>query len=86
MSTTVGDNVPGHGTVLCPFPRSWYPPDSPCSQSDDPVTGAPQDPWVQGPGLSGVQWLFYGAVALFVLWLGVRALEAVAELKRAGVM
>lgn len=38
------------GTWVCPFPRSWYPQGSPCSMSDETVTGEPQRPWVTPPG------------------------------------
>ena len=77
MATTVGE------TYFCPLPRSFYGPESPCSQTDDNFTGAPQEPFIQpGGSLSGAKWIVYGAVALVVFWLSVRALEAYAELKR----
>ena len=85
MASTVGDNVPKKekSTVICPLPRSFYGPESPCSRTDEVFTGDPQDPWVQPAGdFGGLKWLFYGGAALFALWLAVRALEAYAALKK----
>lgn len=68
-------------STACPLPRSWYPADSPCSQTDELVTGEPQQAWVQAPPSSGgvladlKPWA-YGALALLVCWLLLRAYEA----------
>lgn len=85
MAATVGDNVPKKekSTVLCPLPRSFYGPESPCSGTNEALTGDPQEPWVQPAGdLGGLKWLFYGGITLVALWLGVRVLEAYAALKK----
>lgn len=69
-------------TRVCPLPRSWYPADSPCSRTDDVLTGDPQEPQVQIPQEG---WTWTGSdlaswgkllLAVFVLWLLVRAYEA----------
>lgn len=71
----------GEQPTVCPFPRAWYGADSPCSRTDDTVTGAPQEPWVQAPPASGGMlaalrpWL-YGGLALLVIWFALRAYEA----------
>lgn len=85
MAATVGDNIPNNdrATTLCWLPRKWYGPESPCSKTDETISGDSQDPWVQpGGDFSGAKWIVYGAVALVVFWLSVRALEAYAELNR----
>jgi hypothetical protein len=68
-------------TTACPLPRSWYPADSPCSRTDEAVTGAAQQPWVQSPPASGglvadLQPWLYGGLALLVIWFALRAYEA----------
>lgn len=79
MAITVGDQ-----TYFCPFPRSFYGPESPCSQTDETITGTPQQPWVQpGGNFDGVKVVFYVGLALVVFWLSVRAMEAYAEIKQA---
>lgn len=46
LSSSAGSAPKSQETYVCPFPRSWYPSDSPCSQSDKVVTGSTQDPWI----------------------------------------
>ena len=89
--------VNSQGTVVCPLPRSWYPPDSPCSQSDEVITGAPQAPWIgvapeDKAGLlsawedlssfpTTLKKIGWLMVGLTVLWLTVKGGEAYASIK-----
>lgn len=79
MSTTVGDNIP---ECFPPWPKDWCkapgsqppPPWAPNDQRGDQTAGA-------AFASSVPVWLFYGALALLVFWLGVRALEAYAAIR-----
>jgi hypothetical protein len=80
------------GQYVCPLPRSWYPAGSPCSKTDDFVTGPTQEPWFKPPDPlpegesleSKLRVLFWVGAGLVALWLATRSFEAYARINRAG--
>lgn len=82
MSYTVGDNNTGDVACFPPWPTDWC--KSKGGQAPPPWGENDQrgDQTVGGALPSGASWIFYGGVALLVIWLGVRVLEAYAALKR----
>lgn len=88
--------ISDEGTTVCPFPRSWYPADSPCSQTDDTVTGAEQRPWVAPEDKARLQatWgdltslgsklkvLGWIVLGVTATYLAVRGLEAYATISK----
>lgn len=82
MSYTVGDNNAGEVACFPPWPKDWC--KAKGGQAPPPWGENDQrgDQTVGGALPSGASWIFYGGVALLVIWLGVRAFEAYAALKR----
>ena len=82
MSTTIGDITSGEPSCFPPWPLDWCKSKSgqappPWGENDhrgDQSAGAALPP--------GAAWIVYGALALLVFWLSVRALEAYAAVRR----
>lgn len=88
--------VDNENTVVCPFPRSWYPAGSPCARTDDTVTGTEQRPWVAPDDKARLSTLWedftsigptlktlgYVALGLTAVWLTIRGLEAYATISK----
>ena len=88
MAATVGDQ---RQQYVCPFPRSWYPADSPCAHSDefhvggnDPaITDADRERLKQaGQTVSTrFKWVVYLALGAGVVYLAIRGTETFIRLR-----
>ncbi len=89
-------SISDEGTVVCPFPQSWYPAGSPCAKTNDTITGSEQEPWVLPEDKSrlsalwgditalgpAVKMLGYIAIGLTATWLAIRGMEAYATISK----
>lgn len=86
-SVSVPDPAKPDTTVACPFPKEWYPTDSPCSNTKNLTTGSTQAPWYTAPTIaSGSIGTYIKVGAVFValatiVYLATGLLKVYAELQ-----